>query len=139
MRKYIRHPSDIPITYDLVDVVFDQKDYLKNISVGGLCFCSRMCLKEGTTIQIKIPLATPIFEGEGVVIWCHQKDSHYEVGVQFIDENTGFRARMVEQVCHIEHYKREILETEGRELTGEEAAVEWITKFAKDFPLIDKT
>ena len=42
--------------------------------------------------------------------------------------------RMVEQVCHIEHWKKEIREKEGRELTGEQAAMEWIKKYAKDFP-----
>ena len=38
MRKYIRHPSDIPIIYDMVEVVSDQQEYLKNISVGGIMF-----------------------------------------------------------------------------------------------------
>jgi hypothetical protein len=41
---------------------------------------------------------------------------------------------MVEQVCHIEQYKADVLKKEGRELTGEEAAKEWILKYAKDFP-----
>ena len=41
---------------------------------------------------------------------------------------------MVEQVCHIEQYKKEVLKNEGQGLSGEEAAVEWITKYAKDFP-----
>jgi hypothetical protein len=41
---------------------------------------------------------------------------------------------MVEQVCHIKQYSKEILEKEGRKLSDEEAAVEWIEKYAKDFP-----
>lgn len=138
MRKYIRHPSDIPIVYDLGDVVADQKEYLKNISISGLCFRSRQYIEQGTTISIQIPLAQPIFSGKGVVVWCQQKSEHYEVGVQFLDEDTGFRVRMVEQVCYIEKYKREVLEKEGRRLSGEEAAVEWITKYAKDFPRIEQ-
>lgn len=138
MRKYIRHPSDIPILYDMVEVVSDRREYLKNISVGGLCFRSKRHLEVGTKISIKIPLTRPVFEGLGVVAWCQSREEHYEVGVQFIDEKTGFRARMVEQVCHIEHYKREIREREGRELSGEQAAVEWIRKYAKDFPGIVK-
>ena len=105
---------------------------------GGLCFRSKRYLEAGTKISIKIPLTTPVFEGMGVVAWCQPKAEQYEVGVQFIDEKTGFRARMVEQVCHIEHYKCEIREKEGRELTGEEAAIEWIRKYARDFPGIVK-
>jgi hypothetical protein len=42
--------------------------------------------------------------------------------------------RMVEQVCHIEQYKKELFEDEGRALTGEQAAMEWIKRFAEGFP-----
>ena len=45
-----------------------------------------------------------------------------------------FRARMVEQVCHIEQYKHQVLKKEGRKLSGEEAALEWIQKYAPQFP-----
>jgi hypothetical protein len=41
---------------------------------------------------------------------------------------------MVEQICHIEHYKREVAEREGRELSGQQAAKEWIAKYAASFP-----
>ena len=134
MRKYIRHPSDIPITYDQVNVAADQKESLKNISIGGLCFESQRYIEQGTVLSIQIPLTTPAFEEQGVVIWCQPGSGHYDVGVQFMNEDTSFRVRMVEQVCYIEHYKHKVLAKEGRKLSGEEAAVEWITKYAKDFP-----
>ena len=41
---------------------------------------------------------------------------------------------MVEQVCYIESYKKVVYETEGRQLTTEEAAMEWIRKYASQFP-----
>jgi hypothetical protein len=41
---------------------------------------------------------------------------------------------MVEQVCHIEQYKRSAKDNEGRELTSEQAATEWIARHAADFP-----
>jgi hypothetical protein len=41
---------------------------------------------------------------------------------------------MVEQVCHIETYRRTVAGTEGRELSAEQAALEWIAKFAASFP-----
>jgi hypothetical protein len=41
---------------------------------------------------------------------------------------------MVEQLCHIEHYRKEVRDTEGRILDGEAAAREWISKFAAKFP-----
>lgn len=134
MRKFIRHPSDIPIKYELDDVTAYSDEYLKNISQGGLCFFSKIEIAAGTLIHIRIPLLKPVIEVDGFVVWSRRTEGHYEVGVSFKDANTEFRVRMVEQVCHIEHYKREILEKEGRSLTGEEAAVEWIAKYAENFP-----
>jgi hypothetical protein len=43
--------------------------------------------------------------------------------------------RMIEQLCYIDHYKQSVELNEGRTLTGEEAAMEWIEKFAGKFPV----
>ncbi len=43
---------------------------------------------------------------------------------------------MVEQVCYIEDYRRFVLMHEGRELSQEDAASEWIAKYAAQFPAI---
>ncbi len=134
MRKYIRHPSNIPIEYDLEEVVAEKREYLNNISKGGLSFQSNRHINTGSLIQIRIPIREPVFEAKGVVVWCRKNNSYYDVGVEFRDLNAGFGLRMVEQVCHIEQYKKDVLKNEGRELSGEEAAIEWITKYAKDFP-----
>lgn len=140
-REYIRHPSDIPIHYQLDKVVSDHKDYLKNISKGGLCFNSHEAIPEGSRIRIQIPLARPEVEIVGRVMWARPAaDSHaqasetYEIGVKFEDPDMAFRTRMVEQVCHIEQYKKDILEKEGRCLTSEEAAMEWIHQYSRTFP-----
>ncbi len=134
MRKFIRHPSDMPIEYSLGDVVAHEREYLKDIGHGGLCFCSRVCLKKGSLIHIRIPLRNPVFEVDGVVAWCRKGDYGYDVGVSFGTDKIEFGVRMTEQACHIEHYKKEILKKDGRDLSGEEAAVEWIAKNAADFP-----
>ncbi len=133
MREFVRHPSDIPIEYNIGDMVTHTKEYLKDISQGGLCFRSNIGAIPGSTVHIQIPICNPIFQADGVVVWCNRVDDYYEVGLSFNDTQTEFSIRMVEQVCHIEQYKKDILEKEGRTLTGEEAAVEWIKKNAADF------
>jgi hypothetical protein len=40
---------------------------------------------------------------------------------------------MVEQLCLIENYRREVKLNEGRELDPERAAAEWIEAYAADF------
>ena len=134
MRRYIRHPSDIPIQFVLGDVVAHKKDYLTNISEGGLSFRAYTYIEPGSSILIQIPISDPTFEATGVVVWCRENSGQFDVGVKFTDMKTEFKVRMVEQVCHIEQYKKEVQEKEGRELTGEEAAMEWIRAHAADFP-----
>ena len=133
MRNYMRHPSDIPIkikmTHDKA-----QNRRMQNVRYGGLAFDSSQPIAHGTIIRIHIDNVQPQFEAEGVVRRCSQEGDHYVVGIEFTHKNDVFVARMVEQVCHIEHYKKQVKEQEGRELTTQQAASEWIAKFAADFP-----
>ena len=134
MRQFIRHPTDIPIKYSLHDGPGDIRENLHNINEGGLCFGAHSEIPSGTTIRIVIPVCEPPFKAEGKVVWCRRTDDHYSVGVRFEDSATEFAIRMVEQVCHIEQYRRDILKDQGRSLSSEEAAAEWISKHAEDFP-----
>ena len=134
MRKYIRHPSDMPLEYELGDIVAHKKEYLNDVSQGGLSFLSSRYIEAGSIIKIQIPIREPMFQADGIVVWCREKNGSYDVGVKFKEFKSEYGLRMVEQVCHIEHYKKEVLEKEGRKMTGEQAAIEWISKYAKDFP-----
>jgi len=137
-RKFMRHPSDVPINVEgLKQYVAHETEYLQNISHGGLAFESRHELALGQVINVSLPLVRPVFTIKGRVIWCRPNDGNYDIGVEFIEPEKIFKARMVEQVCQIEHYKREVREREGRELTGEQAALEWIKKYACDFPEVN--
>jgi Tfp pilus assembly protein PilZ len=134
-RQFIRHPSDIPITWSFADVAVKGTEYLRNISEGGLAFLSVSEIAEGVLVDINIPVVHPQVSMKGVVVWCRpESEGRFEVGVRFVDESNRFRMRMVEQICHIEIFKKEIQEKEGRTVSGEEAALEWIHRFAKDFP-----
>lgn len=132
MREFIRHPTDIPI-----DVNISKRNghaNIVNLSIGGICCRCSDYLPEGTLIDISIPLVNPVYNGQGTVCWCREcSPSGFEVGVTFSDSAEAFRSRMVEQVCQIEHYKNYMLETEGRSLSSEEAAQEWIESYAADF------
>jgi hypothetical protein len=47
---------------------------------------------------------------------------------------TAYGVRVVEQVCYIEHYRQGTLRTQGRALSSEQAAQEWIGGYAAGFP-----
>lgn len=137
MRSYIRHPSDIPIEFCREPVSAVETRSLRDVSRGGLSFISDTPLELGTVIRVRIGHVEPAFEAPCSVSWCRRHEEHYLVGVKFLDAQDIYRVRLVEQVCHIEHYKKQVLEREGRVLNGEQAAREWILKYAQDFPDID--
>jgi hypothetical protein len=134
MRQYLRHPSDVPIAYQLGDVVANRSHYLRNIGKGGLCFASRIAIAPGVRIHIEIPIAEPVFKADGIVAWCEPGADDFEVGVRFEGIDSEYGLRMVEQICQIEHYRHEIFKSDGRVLTSEEAALKWIQKYAAGFP-----
>lgn len=135
-RFFIRHPADIPITYLVENRATDARD-VKNLSTGGVCFTCDEYLEPGKTVHVSIPYSDLDASIDGEVVWCSSKGIQFEVGVKFIYSVNPFHFRQVEQLCQIEHYRRNVLLDEGRNLSREDAAKEWITQFAADFPKVD--
>ena len=103
----------------------------QNVSYGGLAFLSDTAIKLDTIIGLPMPHLRPAFQLPAArVAWCHQEGSSFAVGVQFLDAAEACQVRMVEQVCPIESYRRDVEQREGRQLTAEEAAEEWISRHA---------
>ena len=135
MRNFLRHPTDIPIEIVPGDKSRVQgKQKLTNLSHGGIAFQSATALVEGDHVQININCVEPRFSAQGIVKWCRPNGDKFDLGIEFAHPDDEFKARMVEQVCHIEQYKKEVLIKQGRELTGQQAAMEWIELYAAVFP-----
>lgn len=133
-RKFIRHTADVPIEVRVVADGDATTRHGVNVSFGGLAFESDGYIEPGSTIDIRIAAVEPVFEAHARVAWCRRERTCFQVGVQFLDSSDAFRSRMIEQVCSIERYRREVRRNEGRILSTEEAAVEWINKYAGRFP-----
>ncbi len=134
MRLYIRHPAAIPIECERVrSQEGPLLECLSNISLGGLAFHSRQPFAVNEIVVVRIPLIDESFQATGQVAWCIPRHPGYEVGMKLLEQNEAFQARMIEQLCYIEQYRRDALQ-QGRELSPEEAAREWIAKYASDFP-----
>ncbi|PHS70223.1 MAG: pilus assembly protein PilZ [Methylophaga sp.] len=133
-RKYIRHPVDIPIVLTVADELDTQ--YTKDICAGGLCFVCDHAVKAGQHIQIAISTYKFVFDAEGIVCWCRSDGQAYLIGMAFQDKSVAYAVRMVEQICHIENYRQQILAKTGVELSNQQAAQQWIDKHAGSFPII---
>lgn len=132
MRQFIRHPADIPIEIQAAGGRHQRE--MTDIGYGGLCFCSARDYPAGEIISIRITISQPALELSARVVWSRKRDTEFEIGVEFSGEQDAYRARMVEQICHIEHYRQEVAQAEGRTLSSREAALEWIARYAAAFP-----
>jgi len=140
MRQYMRHPADIPIVLEknrerpTLTVVQESDPRIQNISSGGVCCITSCPYPVGEKVKVIIGLVKSDFQAVAEVMWCQSLTIGYEIGLCFLSLEDAYAARMVEQICHIEHYKREVYINEGRLLSSEEAAQEWIEKYAMEFP-----
>jgi hypothetical protein len=128
MRADDRYETRLPVEYALGDVVAHQSDYLRNISAGGLCLRARSALAPGDRIRVQIPLLEPRFRAQGTVVWCRERDGAFDVGVAFDKSVVNDVPPVVEKVCSLEAYRRKTAEEQGRELTTEQAALEWLER-----------
>jgi hypothetical protein len=133
-REFLRHTVDVPIEVVRVGEPDPLVEQGINVGHGGLAFLSTICPAIGDLLEIRITTVKPPFEGRARVAWCRPESAKYLVGVQFLDQGAAFRSRMVQQVCSIENYRKQVQQEDGRVLTPQEAAAEWVARFAGRFP-----
>ena len=131
-RIHPRFPASLPVAFVLGEVVASESAYLNNISVGGVSFNSIVELAQGTVIMLHFPVSKPVFRTPGRVAWCRKMAFQYRIGVEFIDVDQNFRKRMVSLVRKIEEFREGAVRS-GRNLSGQDAAIEWTDRHAGEF------
>ena len=125
LRHFIRHPVNIPIEAILADnACLPSSGNAHSLGLGGLAFSTDLELKPGSIIQIKILHKLVEFITEARVVWCRVEGQNTDLGVEFLNPDDAFTARMVEQICHLENYGQSISHSEGQHLTDKQAADE---------------
>jgi hypothetical protein len=133
IRIFKRCKSSLPIDVKIGDLAVHEKDYLIDISLGGLSFKSRSKVDIGTVIEITIPLTYPVYQTLGKVLWCKKEKNFYNVGIKYILPNNKPTVEAVEQVCDISAYRSEIYKKEGKVVSSEDAALRWLNEYIKQF------
>jgi hypothetical protein len=134
LRKYLRHPVDIPIEFDISESHEVKSVSTGDVSICGLSFISDECIEKNKILTIRIPLINSEFSLKGRVVRCVKKNGHVEIGIEFISQSDLYATRMIEQICYIKQYQKDVAKKFGRKLTDREAAREWIQKHASEFP-----
>jgi PilZ domain-containing protein len=134
-RQFIRHPVTVPIEVDRVRHDSARHPlHAHSVGVGGVAFRCDDRLEPGTVVRLRIACVEPQFDSDARVVWCNCNEIGCELGVEFLSADDAFRARMVEQICHIENYRQSVFRAVGRLPSPEEAASEWVSRFAAHFP-----
>lgn len=87
---------------------------------------------QGQQLRLRIPSITCETSADTQVVACRSNEYGYQLVLAFTDEEQAFRFRMVEQLYHIHNYHQQ-LQQQGRRLNLNEAAGEWINRFASSF------
>ncbi len=132
---FIRHPSGFPL--EIKRRRFWERTSLPDTNNPkiGIIFESTEYIKPGEIIEISILLQSKLESFTGKVILVKNNGDDYEIGLWLLYQEDASRARIVEQLCHIELYMQEKKYREGPyNINPDRVASEWITKYASEVP-----
>lgn len=92
--------------------------------------------KPGQPLRLRIPAIDHEIATDTLVIQCTSTDTGFLLTLIILDQEQAFKFRMLLQLSHIHHYHQQ-LHHQGRRTTLNEAAQEWIARFADSFPSMD--
>jgi hypothetical protein len=134
-RRFVRHPIGIPLTFKVLDNDRYSLSQTTDLSDFGISFLTDEKISDGQVIEIHLNSTKTHLHAKAIVRWqiFSKEENKYRVGVMFIDRQDGFRAKMIEQICHIDMYRSRKMHEEKREIPYNEAAFEWINHYGKSF------
>ncbi|MFC6671782.1 hypothetical protein [Marinobacterium aestuariivivens] len=134
LQLFIRHPDEIPLDLEVVE-----RPLAPDATAMPLGLVCRSLAQLECGQQVSISAHGMIYcpNITGRIDWCHPGRGGYELGILFANGEHAMRMRMFEQVCHIRRYRLRMREEQGRLLSEDEAALEWIAKYAALFPAND--
>jgi hypothetical protein len=134
---FIHHPPGFPLEFKRV--WFSSLHRSDELHRGelGLIFDSEKYVKPGWTLEITIPMRNEIARFQGKVVLIRHSGEGYEIGLWLRRGADASRARIVEQICHIEAYTQERKYRDGPYcLNRERIAQEWIMENAGSVPTL---
>lgn len=133
-RKFISHPCEFPIRYRRAQCSHSALNMFVENPFVGLSFQSNEAVESGTVLDVTIRVGCEDHTFQGQVVWTRQLGKCHELGMYFAQEDDAFRVRNLEQLCHIEAYRRRLCEIYGCTINIDCAAQEWIERFSAQFP-----
>lgn len=138
---YIQHPREIPVTLlsatpaqasESQELTNSTQPCASDNKEAGICFWTSEQPRLQDKVVLGIDLDDNHFIGKGSVVRVQPEKEGSWVCVK-IDPEDAFAIRMAEQLCQIEHYRSDNKHYLDRNMSQDEAAQEWIAKYAALF------
>ncbi len=133
LMKFVAHPEEIPLHIEEVENLDTSDELLEVNGFVGISYLTPTPYQLGQSIRLKLADIDPQFNVIGYIFQCEKEQHGYRIFIAFPNKEDCYYVRMIEQLSHIEHYRRQA-RLQGRQLNFNEAATEWIQMFAASFP-----
>ncbi len=105
---FIRHPQQFPLEYRRTRAWrWSAREQQTPNGDLGLSFVSPKRIRTGTTMELSIPLRGVVQKFQGTVVMVREIADGFEIGLWLASADDASRARLVEQICHLECSLRE--------------------------------
>ena len=100
---FIRHPQQFPLEFRRTRG-WGRSAREKQTPNGdlGLSFMSPKRIPPGTTMELSIPLRGDVQKFQGTVVMVREIATGSEISLWLVSADDASRARLVEQICHLE-------------------------------------
>lgn len=129
---FLRHPDTFPLHSRRLLLDIFRRDALPQSGDIGLLFRSSRFVRPGTRLEISIPLRGETQKFRGEVVMVRAGDNGYEIGLWLDDQQDCGRARLVEQICHIESH----LQSRRDRPAAPQPGSNWLTRLAASLHLV---
>ena len=102
---FIRHPQQFPLEFRRTRA-WGWSTREKQAPTGdlGLSFVSRKYIPTGTRMELSIPLRGVAQKFQGTVVMVREVPEGFDIGLWLASADDASRARLVEEICHLECY-----------------------------------
>lgn len=99
---------------------------IQNVSLGGIACFSDEPIGTGERVAVNMTIGGQDLLLHGTVVWCRASGGRFELGLRFAEDARESRERLCRDLEEIERYRHEVLLLEGRQLSSDAAALEWM-------------
>lgn len=126
---YLRHAAKVPIAWREIPRHLARPGEIGTDAGVGMRFLSSRPARAGALVEATLTVAGEACRFRGTVRWVRPQGHRFEIALRLAGPEHALRARLAEQACRIEVYRRSL----SRLLDPHRPAREWVERYAARF------